>query len=203
MAKKLRATSTPEIEDQVEEKPTKRGRKAKSEPAPVQATEQQKREAMERLIDAHKAMELAKAEHDKKRSSYRAIFKETKRITGFTDDALSWYMKSRKAEPHELDAEIRERARIAKFMGLPVGFQAAFDFDASEPVETTDDDEGALQAANAQGFEAGMSSDKPEANPYPAGTKRAEQWQRGYESGMKQIAARMGGKTVSLVEAHA
>lgn len=205
MARKLSAKSRPEADKPIDGDASakkKRGRGAKApEPAIAAATEEQKREAMDRLIDADKTRVTAKQKFDQATSSYRAIFKETCKITGFDKETMAWYMRSRGMEPHEIDAVVREQARIANFMGMGVGFQSAFDF-AAQPAED-DSSDGALKAAQAQGYEAGATSDRPEANPYPDGSERNARWAIGYRQAQAKIAQGMNGKTPTHAEAHA
>jgi len=194
MARKLRPSSATESQSGADtEEPTKRGRSKAPEPAVQAATEEQKREAMDRLVEAQKALKASKAEHDKQRGKYRNAFKEAKKITGFTEDALSKYMKVRDADPHEIDAEVREFARVCNFMNLPVGFQSAFSFEAPKSDAALDEDQGALKAAEEQGYRAGSDGDRPVSNPYPKGSERNARWAIGYQRAQVEIGSRMGG----------
>lgn len=205
MALKLKAGAEPEA--QTEEKPKKkRGRAAQTPEPQVAATEEQKREAMDRLIEADKAVDAAKKTYDSKRSSYRAIYKETKKVTGFTDDQLSWYIKNRDAEPHEIDAEMRGRAEIAAFMNMASGFQASFNFFRNDP-EPTNAPEDDVRAAEKQGYLAG-GADRPQDNPYPDGGEKEDPrhaaWARGYWRKQNEIAAGLavkGGNGIAAAHA--
>ena len=199
MARKLRAGASGQTKPIEGDAPAKkRGRPAKAPEPQVSASDEQKREAMERLIDADKHRLDAKAKFDQAHSRYRSEFKQTTKITGFTKEAVSWYMRSRNAEPHEIDAEMRDRARIAAFMNMASGFQSTFNFSVNDPAPTnapTDD----LKAANEQGYMAG-DTDRPQANPYPEGSPRCVAWDAGYMQRQVEIAKGMGNGSA---EAHA
>jgi hypothetical protein len=169
MAKKLRANGNGS------HAPAPKKRK-KNEPVAMPAvTEEQKREAMERLYAADKERKAKKAAFDTAHSGYRKAFQEACKVCGFDKLEMSWHMRNRDKEPHEVDAEMRAIARIAAFTKMATGFQASFSF-ATEPTNQPSDD---IAAATEQGRMAG-DSDRPVENPYPEGSPRHEAWQTAY-----------------------
>ena len=166
--------------------PKKKGKRtavpAVAKPAP---TEEQRREAMQRLLDADKERKAKKAQFDSAHGAYRKAFKEACDVTGHTKKAMSWYMENRDRDPHEIDGEMRDIARIAQWNNLASGFQASFSFDA--PTNQPSDD---VLAAEAQGYEAG-NADRPQENPYPEGSVRAGAWHTGMLRRQQEIAEGM------------
>jgi hypothetical protein len=168
MAKKLRANGNGS------HAPAPKKRK-KNEPVAMPAvTEEQKQAALERLHDAAKARKDAKAKFDSVHGSYRKAFDEFVKLSGHSKKAVSWYMVRREQEPHEVDAEMRDIARIASWTKMASGFQAAFNFDALTNAPVDD-----IEAAKDQGRKAARSP-KPEQNPYPDDDPRNVAWQGAY-----------------------
>lgn len=166
--------------------------------APAVYTDEQKMEAMQRLVEADKEQADANRKKNSKTSKYRALFKEAMKTTGFSEDQLSWYMKNRERPPEEIDAETRGRNAIAKYMQMAIGGQLGLDVNGqsvasqgeTEIDRRKDNDVQILAAAEAQGFEAGKAAANFDSNPYPAGSKRAAKWGRGWKDGQKE---NMGG----------
>jgi hypothetical protein len=152
-------------------------KRKKNEPVAMPAvTEEQKRAALERLYDAAKERKAKKAAFDSAHGSYRKAFDEVVKVTGHTKKTVSWHMENRDREPHEVDAEMRDIARIAQWTNMASGFQASFTFATTEPTNQPSDD---IAAATEQGRMAG-DSDRPVENPYPEGSPRHEAWQTAY-----------------------
>jgi hypothetical protein len=150
-------------------------KRKKNEPVAMPAvTEEQKQAALERLHDAAKARKDAKAKFDSVHGSYRKAFDEFAKLSGHSKKAVSWYMVRREQEPHEVDAEMRDIARIASWTKMASGFQAAFNFDALTNAPVDD-----IEAAREQGRLAG-DADRPQDNPYPPGDERHGAWQGAY-----------------------
>jgi hypothetical protein len=180
MAKKLRANGNGS------HAPAPKKRK-KNEPVAMPAvTEEQKREAMDRLLNADKERKAKKAQFDTAHSSYRKAFQEVCKVAGFTKEALSWYMANREKAAHEVDAEMRDIARIAQWNKMDSGFQSSFNFAALTNAPSDD-----VAAAREQGRLAG-DSDRPQKNPYPEGDERNAAWQGAY---MSRQAEHMKGAT--------
>lgn len=182
--------------------------------APAQvASDAQKREAMDRLVEAAKKRDLKKKDFDAAASSYRALVREACKITGYSKEAVSWYMESRNRDVAEIDAETRERNRIAQFMNLPIGSQLGMFADGKSvasqtPTErdaTKDKDPQVLAACEAQGMQASLDGASFNSCEFPLNSKRRERWQKGWELGQKQRAEEIGkaGKAPTHEAAHA
>ncbi len=155
-------------------------------PAAQVASAEMMREAMDRLIEADKAAKAAKKPSNSKTSGYRSIFKEAVKTTGFSNDAVSWFIENRERSPEDIDAETRDRNRVAKFMNMPIGGQLGLLEDGSSVADMTerdrmkDSDPQILAACEAQGMEAGEGATNFNTNPYPEGSKRAGKWGKGW-----------------------
>jgi hypothetical protein len=175
--------------------PKPKKERKKREPVAMPAvTEEQKREAMDRLYSAAKARKEKKAAFDSAHGTYRKAFDEACKLTGHTKKTMSWHMENRDREPHEIDAEMRDIARIAQWTNMASGFQASFSFGDAPTNQPSDD----IAAAREQGRLAG-DSDRPQENPYPEDDPRNAAWQGAY---LGRQAEHMGASNGSA-EAHA
>lgn len=162
-------------------------------------TVEEKRAAMERLVDAHNATKGAEKDVRSQKGKYRAAFKEAMKLTGFTDRGLSNFMKDLGREPTDIDAETRETNAVHEFMGTPIGGQLGLLKDGTSIAASTekealrDKDVQILVAVEAQGFQAGTDAAPYDSCPFQEGSNRRKRWQKGYQEAQTKRAAAMGG----------
>ncbi len=193
MARKLKADT--KIENG-EDKP-KRGRKAKtaangsgSASAASNVPDEVIRKWTDKAIAADAEFQKAKEAMDSKRGEYRAILKEAA-AAGCDKDAIVWLVKSRKREPSDIDYETRQRNRIARIMGLPIGTQLGL-FDDGETVAAKVDKDALQKDGDAfeEGKAAGAAGRPADSNPYDRNSRDGIRWMQGYDDA--QFAMREG-----------
>ncbi len=154
-------------------------------------SEEEKRAAMTAVLEASKKDGLnAKAKTNSGLTLGKAI-KKAAEITGFDKDAIGWWAKNRDRDPQEIDRETRERNKVAVYMDMPIGGQLGLLEDGSSVASGTakennarlDNDEGVLRAAEEVGETSGKDGKNFDSNPFPAGSKRAARWGKGWKAG--------------------
>lgn len=77
---------------------------------------------------------------------------------------------------------LKNRARIARFMGLPIGYQVSFVdvLNGGEPTQ-----EEIYQKAYDDGYRRGVGNGFPDEQAYPPMTQEGEHHVRGFDAGMK------------------
>jgi uncharacterized protein (UPF0335 family) len=121
MARRLNQETETEI-DSEDVQPKKRGRPRKLEVVPSNVTDETIEEFASKALRAHEELEEKKKEMQAANGAYRAVLKEAKG-SGVSSDSITWFIKTKKRETEDVESELRNRARIARIMGLPIGSQ--------------------------------------------------------------------------------
>lgn len=125
MAKRLTPHSVDAAENGVSTEAPKRRGRPRAAAAPSNVSNETIAEYTDKARQALAEFEEAQAEAKSLQASYRGVLKEAKK-NGVDADSIRWYLKQTKREPEDIERELRNRARIAKIMGLPVGTQLDF-----------------------------------------------------------------------------
>jgi hypothetical protein len=79
---------------------------------------------------------------------------------------------------------LKNRARIAQFMGLPIGKQVSFVDILSGDAPSQDD---LMQLAYDKGYKFGLQGDFPDEQAFPPMTQEGENHRRGWDAGQKVL----------------
>jgi ribosome modulation factor len=142
-----------------------------------------------------------KTEIERVTGEYRSAVKAAK-ADGIDPADVAWYVRTRKRDSADIDAELRRRARIAAALELDILLQAALFPDEAARTSARPAPSGgrrfpagsrkALTQAAAQGHAAGDSGASKEACPYPGGTPEAVKWLASWAEAQTGIVSRMG-----------
>lgn len=173
----------------------KRGRGRPRNPAPPSnVTDETIRQHVAKCLTAHGEMQTARDELSQKTGAYRAKLKDAKKA-GVDPDTITWYIAARRREPADIDRETRDRNRMARIMGLPIGTQLGLDFTGKGEVVTvaTQVDQKKLEEVAAgerqpgdaynEGLIAGRDGKPLSSNPYPLESDAFDQFEKGWGDG--------------------
>lgn len=175
----------------------KRGRgRPKAPPPPSNVTDETIKEFCDRALAAKIELEKAEEEAKSKRGIYRQVLKDAKKA-GVDQDAIAWWLAARKREPDDIDRETRNRNRIARLMGLPIGTQLGLWDDGESVATKAENDRAGADAAGtkadayADGLARGKAG-KPMGDHGYTG-ELEDEYERGWKDGQYQIVQSMGG----------
>lgn len=142
MTRKLNATSARNrAKDRQEEAPE--GEEAEAEDAEAEnapksnVTDETVLTCTQEAVAAYDAMAAMQDKVTKLRGKYRAKLKDAKAL-GVDPDAIRAYIKDRERDPLEVDRELRDRMRVARLMGLPIGTQLSIFENGASPASHVD-----------------------------------------------------------------
>lgn len=93
------------------------------------------REFCNKAAVAFGEFEKSNTETKRLQGIYREVLKSAKK-QGVDQTAITWWLQNKKREPDEIDRETRNRNRVAKLMGMPIGTQLGL-FEDAPPAGTT------------------------------------------------------------------
>jgi ribosome modulation factor len=169
-----------------------RPRKPKVKDTLRKYTEAEQAEARQRLCDAH---DQQLSTHGLLRSQAKTVTKaiaEVATMTGTSKKSVRWGLENRKRPPSEIDAETRERTRVAKYFGMPIGTQLGIDFDGrsvADKVETdgaSDEFVSSIERASQEGHAAGAAG-RDQEHTYEGGSPEELAYAAGWRAGQEEI----------------
>lgn len=207
-ARMLAARSAAELHPPTEEEPVARGKKSdKARPAAIETkqtpgnvTDETIEEFARKAVAAYRELEKRQAEAKSANGTYRSILKDAKN-NGVDQDSIAWYIRQLKREPDDIDRETRNRNRIARVMGLPIGTQLGLFGDGTTVATVVDETkiadqqpagesaaERALSIAkdlgpHAAGYLAGKNGAPWDTCPFAGATAERDTWVKGWEDG--------------------
>lgn len=162
-------------------------------------TDQEKLEAKNRAITAHSEYLSKQGEMRNQAKAVTAAIKEVASMTGMSKKSVRWALENRRREPSEIDAETRERTRMAQFFGMPIGSQLGLDLDGKsiadklETAEQPADGMSSTERAHAQGYAVGKAAGDPQ-HDYEEGSPEELAYTAGWRQGQDENAGRIGQK---------
>lgn len=123
-------------------------------------------------------------------------------LRGHSLKALDVNMKAREKEDKTTEDEMREIVRVARFMGLPYGFQINF---LDEPTATTAGGADVAKIARDDGFNLGITGKDPDDQKWPPMTPEGQEHRKGWNEGQEVLKSKFrdlqDGMTVAEKEA--
>lgn len=176
-----------------------RPRKPKVKDSLRSFTDQEKVEAKNRAITAYADYLSKQGEMRNAAKGVTAAIKEVASMTGATKKSVRWALENRRREPSEIDAETRERTRIAQFFGMPIGSQLGLDLDGKSVAEKLETGEQPIDAmssterAHAMGYAVGKAAGDPQ-HDFDEGSPEELAYTAGWRQGQDENAGRIGQK---------
>lgn len=137
---------------------------------------------------------------------YRAALKKWEE-RGVDAADIAWFLKTKKRDVQDVEAEVRRRNRIMRAMAYPLGSQLGLFEDGESVATKVDGDKIAaakadtaivesdeLERAKAAGRDAGLRDYGSDVNPHADGSPRALAWEGGRKAG-KAERRRTGAET--------
>ncbi len=140
-----------------------------------------------------RAVVAAKRALEEAQSAHQHALKKAKGA-GINLDAFKAVLKARKAEPEQVEQNLRDFARYARWLEMPIGTQPGlFGDDAPVPDDkaTTEQREW---AADEAGYDAGRNGRNRGDCPFPLGTPFHARWDAGWIRGQAKLAEGLGPK---------
>lgn len=161
-------------------------------------TEQEKTEAKNRAITAYAEYLSKQGAMRNSAKAVTAAIKEIATMTGDSKKAVRWALENRNREPKDIDAETRERTRMAQFFGMPIGSQLGLFADGESVASKVEGGNGAmsteesLKRARLDGVQAGLDGKSREAgNPHQVvGSPEYLAWDNGWLEGQAENVAK-------------
>lgn len=171
------------------QKPKRRGR-PRAAPPPSVVSDETIREHCLKCSRFFSELQTAREGVSVAMGTYRAALKEAKKA-GVSTQAISWYQATRNRDPEEVDRETRERNRLARVMGLPIGTQLGLFDDGGTVAGAVDqakiaaEQAGEKQPGDAfnEGLLAGKDGKALSTNPFEEGTPSFDDFERGWGEG--------------------
>ncbi len=138
--------------------------------------------------------------------AYRAALKKWEE-RGVDGGDVAWFLKTKKRDVQDVEAEIRRRNRLMRALAYPIGAQLGMFEDGESVGAKVDGDKIAaakanglptvadLDAAKAQGYDAGLRGYGNDVDPFQAneGSPLSLAWRGGREAGTAEAARRAFG----------
>lgn len=147
----------------------------------------------EQFLEHYRAVVAAKRALEEAQSVHQHAMKRAKNA-GINLDSFKAVIKARKVEPEVVEQNMRDFARYARWLEMPIGHQPGLFGDDAPPVDDKAAAEQREWAAEEAGFEAGRNGRNRSDCPYELGTPFHQRWDSGWLRGQAKIAEGLGPK---------
>jgi ribosome modulation factor len=140
-----------------------------------------------------RAVAAAKRTLAEAQSAHQHAMKKAK-AAGINPAAFGAILQARKQEPEVIEQNMRDFARYARWLEMPIGTQPGLFGDDVPPVDEKAATEQREWAAEEAGYEAGRNGRNRSDCPFPAGSPFHARWDDGWVRGQAKIAEGLGPK---------
>lgn len=149
--------------------------------------------APDTFLQHYRAVVAAKRALEEAQSAHMHALKKAKGA-GINMDSFKALLKARKEEPEQVEQNLRDFARYARWLEMPIGTQPGLFGDDAPPVDDRAAAEQREWAAEEAGYEAGRNGRNRGDCPFPAGSPFHARWDAGWIRGQAKIAEGLGPK---------